>query len=364
MLSPPHLQSRSIARSIALCLVAACLGADIDARAQQIPLRRLPPVEPQQPVDGANVFGTATVPPPVMSTIHPVQYYTGAGDPFDSAMAYPQEPSSVAAVVPLHRSRTTDAKEGVLQRAAIEAAWLAPSGGDEVGLTELSAGLTLGAPLAGGAILLSPLYTLSLFDGPGAVDIPSDLHGLSLTIKYFRQFTEGVGAAVWVTPGLYSDFEAANSEAFRLSGGAVATLQRTATAKWILGVMYLNRANVGLLPAVGLIWTPSDTVRFDLVFPRPEAKWMFLDVQGVEWWAFIAAELGGNTWAYQQTDGDDDQLSYRDYRITLGVERHGLYDIKSRFEVGYVFGRELETDTPSLTVDLDDTVMLRGGLVY
>jgi hypothetical protein len=346
------------------CVIALAIPWASVAQGEPAQLRRLPPVEAQRPSQESGIFPGLTVAPPALGTVQTVQHTGATNDAFDSALSLPQDPSSVAAVVPLHRSRTTDAKDGVLQRAALEAAWLAPSGPDDVALTEYTAGITLGAPLAGGAVLLSPLYTLSLFDGPDSIDVPADLHGLALNIKYFRQFTEGVGAAVWVVPGLYSDFARDNSDALRIGGGAVATLQRTATAKWILGVIYLDRQDISILPAVGLIWTPSDIVRFDLVFPRPEAKWMVLDNAGVEWWAFVAGELGGNSWAYEQSDGAIDELSYRDYRVTLGVERRGLYNIKSRFEVGYVFGREIETDNPSQRVDLDDTVMLRGGLVY
>ena len=350
------------ARAHRVVLLVTLSASVADAQTPQ--LQRLPPVDARRSVQSDTFLPGPTVPPPEMITIQPVQFGVAQDSDADSAFSPPQEPSSVAAVVPLHRSRTTDAKDGVLQRAAIEAAWLAPSGSDDVALTEFSTGLTLGAPLAGGAVLLSPLYTLSMFDGPDSVDIPANLHGLALNIKYFRQFTEGIGAAVWIVPGLYTDFQRETGDAFRLGGGAVATLQRTATAKWILGVIYLDRKDISILPAVGLIWTPSDIVRFDLVFPRPEAKWMVLDCAGVEWWAFIAGELGGNSWAYQQVDGTGDELTYRDYRVTLGIERRGLYNIKSRFEVGYVFSREIETETPARQVDLDDTVMLRGGIVY
>lgn len=350
-----------LAARLALCVAVLTIATAGEVAGQSLQPQRLPPVGP---VPANGFMPDVRVTPPAFSVVRPVQFDRTFASDFDAAMSPPLEPSSVATVVPLHRSRTTDAKDGVLQRAAIEATWFSPSGTDDVGLTEFSTGITLGAPLGGGALLLSPLYTLSLFDGPDSLAIPSDLHGLALNIKYFRQFTEGIGAAFWVVPGLYSDFKQDHNEALRVGGGAVATWQRTPAAKWILGVIYLDRKDISVLPAVGLIWTPSDIVRFDLVFPRPEAKWLALNCAGVEWWAFVAGELGGNTWAYQQLGGTSDELTYRDYRVTLGVERRSVYNIKSRFEVGYVFSRELETENPSRTIDLDDTVMLRGGIVY
>ena len=41
----------------------------------------------------------------------------------------------------------------------------------------------------------------------------------------------------------------------------------------IAGLIYLDRYDVNILPAGGLIWTPSDDQRHEIVFPRPRLAW-------------------------------------------------------------------------------------------
>ena len=49
----------------------------------------------------------------------------------------------------------------------------------------------------------------------------------------------------------------------------VAYFRQNACAQWLLGVDYLDRDDVRLLPVFGLLWTPSDDWRIDLVQPFP-----------------------------------------------------------------------------------------------
>ena len=38
----------------------------------------------------------------------------------------------------------------------------------------------------------------------------------------------------------------------------------------LFGVLYLNRNDVAWLPAGGVIWMPSDSRRYELLFPKPK----------------------------------------------------------------------------------------------
>ena len=59
-----------------------------------------------------------------------------------------------------------------------------------------------------------------------------------------------------------------------------------------------------------------------------------------------------------------DLLTYRDFRVLVGYQRKIIGGLSRRFEVGYVFGRELEFDSATPDVSLDDSLFLRAGLTY
>ena len=133
----------------------------------------------------------------------------------------------------------------------------------------------------------------------------------------------------------------------------------------LFGVVYLDRNDLPVLPGVGLTWTPNPDWRLDLIFPRPKLarRLVFLPRQREEW-VYLAGSLGGRTWAVERPSGDSDQLTLRDYRLSLGWERildggSGLF-----VEIGYVFGRELEYEDVPVTQSFEDAVMIRGGVNY
>ena len=172
---------------------------------------------------------------------------------------------------------------------------------------------------------------------------------------------------VAVKPGMHSDFKSSQSRALRVEGRGMAFFDWTPTTKLVLGVVYLDRRDVSLLPAAGVIWTPHDDLSFELVAPRPRIAWRFMqcvEPECVEHWAYVAGEFGGGEWAIRRSSGADDVVTYRDYRIILGVERKVIGGIKSRLEVGYVFGRELEYASATPDFSADDTLMLRIGASF
>ena len=84
-------------------------------------------------------------------------------------------------------------------------------------------------------------------------------------------------------------------------------------------------------------------------------------------WTYLGLGLEGNTWGYERTDGTDDQVSYGDWRATIGWQSRPSAPVNAPFvlgrkysaEFGYVFSRDLEFDDRNREVSLDDAVMFR-----
>ena len=79
----------------------------------------------------------------------------------------------------------------------------------------------------------------------------------------------------------------------------------------------------------------------------------------------MAGEYGGDQWLIRRNvAGITDEVEYKDLRVMLGLESTTVAGIKAFAEIGYVFERELIYRTNMGNTDLDETLMVRGGLIY
>jgi hypothetical protein len=135
-----------------------------------------------------------------------------------------------------------------------------------------------------------------------------------------------------------------------------------------VGVAYLDREDLRILPFAGLIWEPTPDWKLELMVPRPmiarRVRWEGAMGDDVQDWFYIAGELGGGSWAIRRASGLNDVLTYSDLRLILGLERRVLFDVDYRLELAYVFARKVEYNSPSPSFDPSDTVMVRVGATY
>lgn len=255
------------------------------------------------------------------------------------------------------------ARDGIFQGGNIGGTWLA---GADLQMVDVLAQASFGLPFPSreAPVVFTPGYGLHALDGPLGLDVPAELHDAWLELRFPRQLTERLLLDIAVAPGYYSDFERRSDDAIRITGRAVAIYDWTPTTKLALGVIYLDRNDVTVLPAAGITWQPSPDCRVELIFPRPRLavrtyRFEALDPTGAEWWYYLAGEFGGGTWAVVREDNSLDELTYRDYRVVFGLERKPTGLSPSRIETAYVFGRALEYSSNEQEFEVDSTVMAR-----
>ena len=181
--------------------------------------------------------------------------------------------------------------------------------------------------------------------------------------------TPKLGLDLAITPGIFSDFDQDSGKAFRLPGHAAAAWTWNETTKFVLGAAYLDRPDVEVIPIGGVIWTPNDDVKFDLVFPHPKISrriyWSGqLRRRRCRTGPISRASSPATPGPSAAADGRDDQVVLSDYRFILGHGAEGLGRLEFAFEVGYVFGRRIRYSSDTPDFHPTDTVMLRGGLTY
>jgi hypothetical protein len=272
---------------------------------------------------------------------------------------------------PAGRKLPPGAKPGALQQAIFTATELPRLGAGGLGLTTLDTSLTIGmpAPTVESPLLVTPGFGVSFVDeasGPAGPGLPPRLYDAWLQARWLRKVGERLGVDVAVAPGWYSDFVNDTAQALRITGHGFGAWEASEELRIVAGLIYLDRYDVNILPAGGLLWTPDDGRRFELVFPRPRLAWRISETPQAAHWVYVAGEFGGNQWAVRRTSGVDDVVVYRDYRLLAGWERRpGDLGASWRLEAGWVFGRAVEyyvTDTADFHPD--DTFVVRCGLWY
>ncbi len=259
----------------------------------------------------------------------------------------------------------------LLQELRLEETYLPRfSGANGFGINDIESRASFAFPLRANPapILVTPGFNLHLWDGPDSVagvtrDMPARAYDAYLATSWRPQFTPHFGADLATSVGVYSDFSFVDSNSVRVLGRGLGLI--TLSPQWQLaaGVVYVNRLQVKLLPAGGLIWTPNQDARFEIVFPNPKLAQRITTIGNTDVWGYVAGEYGGDQWTIKHADGSHDVANYNDLRVLMGVEWFGLSRVRGNAEIGYVFNRSIYfLNNP--TFHPDDTMLIRAGIAF
>lgn len=216
-----------------------------------------------------------------------------------------------------------------------------------------------------GALTITPGGAVRLWDGPTGFDLPSHVYDANFDFGLRFRLGERWKLILGVTPGLYWDGESFDGEAFRVLGRALAIYQWSESLQWTIGAVYLDRDDIPAVPAVGFTWTPNENWKVDANMPRPKLSYrLFVEDEGAVWWSYVGAGMGGGQWLVTPPLGESQELSLRQFSLTMGIERRPMPYVSMYFEAGWVFGREIEIESLNKSFDPSDSFMLRAGVGY
>jgi hypothetical protein len=275
------------------------------------------------------------------------------------------EPDLKKSLVPL------GSRDGFFQRIKLTTTWIPQLEDDSLGWTDIRTDLVTALPFftRENPIIITPTYEIHFLDGPDNLALPPRLHDASIDFHIFRVYDNHWIADFAVTPGVYADdYSFDSSKALRINGRALGIYAPTVDLKWVLGVTYLDGGWSKVVPVAGVMYTPTDDVEYQLVFPTPRVAWRLSSSPCPgqdERWVYVAMEYGNSAWAIQQANGAEDELASRDYRVLIGYEHKVVGGVFSRIEAGYVFNRDLKVASISANdIPLDNSFLLRLGVSY
>ena len=258
-------------------------------------------------------------------------------------------------------------------------ATLLPGGDDEIGLIDFSVSTSLAIPTLEN-VTITPGFQIHFVDDPPRTDLPQRLYNAQVEFRWKKQVSRPFWYELALKPGVYSDFDQHSSDAFRLIGQGLAFFAFSYQTQAVVGLTYLDRFDIDFLPVFGIIYSPREDIKLNMIFPAP--KLVFRISQGTddELWGYLAGEFGGGSWAIERSAGRTvgrgrgrrvvpavlrkDVIAYTDWRLMFGLEQKATDGGTMFVEVGYVFNRELEYKSGLGNFDPESTAMLRAGLTY
>ena len=277
---------------------------------------------------------------------------------FDPPLLEPAAPYAIQQM-PLYQKQH---KQGMLQQ-VYHATTVVQADEDQLSMTELDFSFTLGFPLPTreSPLLVTPSFGLDVLQAD-ALDLPPEFYDAAVDFRYLRPWGDCWMFDFAVQPGVYGNTET-DENVLRVQGRAVAIYQWSPTLKALLGGTYLDRDDVEFLPIAGVIWTPTDDWKLDLLFPRPRVAMRAYRDCCSAWWLYLSGELGGGAWGVTRAGGEADVATITDVRFMFGMEReHDL--LSGKIEAGYVFARELEYQSGVGNTELDGAAMFRVVLYH
>ncbi len=242
---------------------------------------------------------------------------------------------------------------------------LAPIDGFGVSDIEAKTQLVIPVFVKGSPLRLAMGIADTFIQTPAGIDVPNQLYGVPVELRWLIPFRESWAVDLGAGGGLYSDFSGSGTRGFRVTGRAIFVKTVSDRLKWSAGVLYLGRENLKAMPVAGLIYTPEDDVKIELLIPRSRIARRMAWVGTREHWMYFGLELfGGNSWAIEQAGGVEDIVIYKDNRLIVGYETKAPGALAGRVEVGYVFARHLEFKNDPAKLDPGGTMLLRVGVTY
>ena len=260
-----------------------------------------------------------------------------------------------------------DHKDGFFQKSGLTMTWLDRGHQEGYGITEFDIFATFAVPMLTreSPLLITPRFDVRFLNGPNAPDVPARLYETYVDFTWYPRINDRWMLILGVAPSIYSDFEQDDSNVFRMTGKGIARFEWVpGELELIMGVLYLNRDDVSVLAAGGLIWTPNSDSRFEILFPTPKLSRRIVCGTDYEDWMYVKGEFGGNTWSIERSTNANDRLTLRDYRLLIGLERKRDGGAGRLLEIGYVFARTAEYESATPDIEPDDTVILRYGFFY
>jgi len=225
-------------------------------------------------------------------------------------------------------------------------------------------------------LLVTPGFGLDLWDGPApssptGADLPGQTYSAYLDVGWNPQPSPWFGAELGVRVGVYSDFDTFDTHSIRIMGRGLGVINYSPDTQIKLGVIYLDRNKIKLLPAGGVFITPDADTHWEIFFPRPKYTHRVTTTGAYQVWWYLQGEYGGGAWTIKREFAGSrisDDFDYNDIRTSIGLEwvpETSSTLLRGYVEFGFAFERELVYRIqPISDTTLHNAFFVGGGISF
>lgn len=258
-------------------------------------------------------------------------------------------------------------KKQALQSVSVASGGLLDFDQKQLDRSFLELGIGSGIPLGNFDNILgvTPRFRIDWIDAASQIDVPNRLYDFELQFFYRRPLNPRLSLLAIGSPSIRSDLTTSDN-AFRMFALGLLNWECVPDRLTLsAGAVMLGRADLPVLPALGLVWQPNRATKLDLRFPLTKLSYRLAKCGGEsETWAYLSGGLGGNTWAVTRRSGQSDELSLRNYHVTAGLERLVNGGGGCFAECGLALGRRLEYEREPSEISLGNAAILQAGWRY
>ena len=264
-----------------------------------------------------------------------------------------------------------------LQEIRLDYVWIPGTASNEFGVNDADLTAEFAIPFLHNLqtpLLITPGFTSHWWNGPvGAAHLPARAYDAYLNAAWNPEFSRVVSAELAFRVGVYSDYKKVVNESIRYQGYGYGMIAVSPSFQVKAGAIYLDRNRYKLFPAGGVVWTPNDDVRFEILFPNPKLAMRLPGYSTTEWWLYARGEYGGGAWMVQDLGVGPFPVDYNDMRVAVGLDFLTVRGLNGLVEAGITLEREIFYPTDPFmivpgpggyTFYPDPTVFVRGGLAY
>ncbi len=268
--------------------------------------------------------------------------------------------------------RPPDLKSLMRPRFDLAAEWEPETDGVEISSSDLAMKLPLYPIFGPPPPFLTAAYSYTGINASPALDLPENLHQFSLGLAWMRRINDKWMTRTMLSAVFASDLQNTGSMAWQFRGGMFAMYRPNEKWNWAFGALATGQEDIPVIPVLGAIWEPSDSIKVNLMLPNPRVSFLLSESSDRQHWGYVGGGMSGGNWAYQRANGTSERLNYREWRFVLGWEsippqepgRFGNAGRKYNVEIGYVFGRKFELERNATDLKIDNTLLLHSGLSF
>ena len=237
------------------------------------------------------------------------------------------------------------------------------AGGSDTGLFEadVNLGCAYFRDTLGGDIDVHFRYGSVFFLETASLDLPEQVSEASFDFAWINRLQDGWSIIVGVTPGLYSDLETLEADAFSMPVRVAGVKAFSSKVSGIAGLEYRSDFDRELFPLIGIAWQPDSVFRLELALPESLISWRPDEI----WDIYARFRWSNITYDLRDRDNDSrDTLTLEDYRNTFGVSRMLDDGIALFFEAGRSYHRSMvfeRRDDSSIELEMDRALFGRFG---